>query len=340
MRRFRTATDLPWQSRHAAFRDSQAPILILLPPTAAGWDAARCRALGIVDHCPKPVWEADLVKVMVKALETSAAGNSPAQISAFLQDFGRSLRILLAESNEVTQALVTHLLEKRGHQVFVASDGQEVIGAVQDAGSQGFDAVLVDTELAHMDGLEVARTIREIERRNGGRLPLIALAANPTPGEEAACGAAGMDACLPKPVQPSALYETLQRVTNPATANAAEEDPLLMIFDKLNFLDRLEGDESLGSEIIEMFLQEYPKLLEGVRQAAEQRNAPLLERAAHTLKGSVGDIAASQAFDAARTLELMGREGKLEGADAAVASLETALHQLEPELRKVEKKAA
>ena len=318
----------------------QAPILILLPPTAAGWDAARCRALGIVDHCPKPVWEADLVKVMVKALETSAAGNSPAQISAFLQDFGRSLRILLAESNEVTQALVTHLLEKRGHQVFVASDGQEVIGAVQDAGSQGFDAVLVDTELAHMDGLEVARTIREIERRNGGRLPLIALAANPTPGEEAACGAAGMDACLPKPVQPSALYETLQRVTNPATANAAEEDPLLMIFDKLNFLDRLEGDESLGSEIIEMFLQEYPKLLEGVRQAAEQRNAPLLERAAHTLKGSVGDIAASQAFDAARTLELMGREGKLEGADAAVASLETALHQLEPELRKVEKKAA
>ena len=113
-----------------------------------------------------------------------------------------------------------------------------------------------------------------------------------------------------------------------------------MIFDKSGFLSRLEGDELLGSEIIEMFLQEYPKLLEGVRQATEQRDAPLLERAAHTLKGSVGDIAAPQAFDAARTLEQMAREGKLEGADAALVGLETALHRLEPELRKVEKKAA
>ena len=318
----------------------QAPILILLPPTAAGWDAARCRALGIVDHCPKPVWESDLVKVMVKALETSAAGNSPAQICGSPQEFGRSLRILLAESNEVTQVLVTHLLEKRGHQVFVAGDGQQVIGAVQDAGLQGFDAVLMDTELPHVNGVEVARAIREIERRNGGRLPIIALTANPTPGEEAACGAAGMDTCLAKPVRPGVLYETLQRVTNPAAANADEEDFMPMIFDKSSFLSRLEGDESLGSEIIEMFLQEYPKLLEGVRQAAEQRNAAMLERAAHTLKGSVGDIAASQAFDAARILEQIAREGKLEGAALAVASLETALHRLEPELRKAEKKAA
>ena len=89
-----------------------------------------------------------------------------------------------------------------------------------------------------------------------------------------------------------------------------------------------------------MFLQECPKLLEGVRQAAEQRNASLLERAAHALKGSVGDIAAPQAFDAARTLEQMAREGKLEGADAAVMGLEAAIHLLEHELRHLEKNVA
>jgi two-component system sensor histidine kinase/response regulator len=113
-----------------------------------------------------------------------------------------------------------------------------------------------------------------------------------------------------------------------------------MIFDKACFLSRLEGDEQLGSEIIEIFLRECPKLLQDVRQAAEQRNAPRLERAAHTLKGSFGDMAAPQGFDAAHALEQMAREGNVENADAALSSLEVALHRLVNELHQLEKKAA
>ena len=113
-----------------------------------------------------------------------------------------------------------------------------------------------------------------------------------------------------------------------------------MVFDKVTFLSRLEGDELLCGEVIKIFLQEYPKLLHDVHHAAAQRNASLLERAAHALKGSVGDLAAPQAFDAARILEQMAREGKLEGAGAALESLETALDHLEHELRNLENKAA
>jgi two-component system sensor histidine kinase/response regulator len=113
-----------------------------------------------------------------------------------------------------------------------------------------------------------------------------------------------------------------------------------MVFDKATFWSRLEDDELLCSEVVKIFLQEYPKLLHDVHDAAAQRNASLLERAAHALKGSVGDLAAPQAFDAARVLEQMAREGKLEGAGAALESLETALDQLEHELRNLENKAA
>ncbi|MGA3326193.1 MAG: Hpt domain-containing protein [Terriglobia bacterium] len=109
-----------------------------------------------------------------------------------------------------------------------------------------------------------------------------------------------------------------------------------MMFDKAGFLSRLEGDEGLGREIIAIFLQEWPKLLEDVRGATERRDASGLERAAHTLKGSVGVIAAPQAFDAAHTLEQMAREGKVEDADAALMRLEAALHQLLQELGKYE----
>jgi len=317
-----------------------APILMMVPPTDAGRDATRCRELRIVDYCTKPVQESVLVKAIVKALETSATGNAPAKLSGSSQELGRALRILLAESNEVSQVLVTHLLEKRGHQVTVAADGLEVLAAVQDAGSQDFDLLLMDTEMPRMNGLETTRAIREIERKTGGRLPVIAMTSHPMPGDEEACRAAGMEGYMAKPIRATALFEIIQQVATPPEAAAPAEPVPQPVFDKSCFLSRLEGDELLGVEIIEMFLQECPKLLEGVRQATEQRNASLLERAAHTLKGSVGDIAAPQAFDAACTLEMIAREGKFEGADAALMSLEVALDRLVPELRKLEKKAA
>jgi CheY-like chemotaxis protein len=240
----------------------------------------------------------------------------------------------------VSQVLVIHLLEKRGHQVSVAVDGFEVLAAIQDGPSQDFDLVLMDTEMPCLNGLEAARAIREIERKTGRRLPIIAMTAHPTSSEEEACAAVGMEGYLAKPLRASALFAIIQKVATPTAAAAPADFPSQLVFDKSGFLARLEGDELLGSEIIAMFLQECPRLLEGVRQATEQRNASLLERAAHALKGSVGDIAAPQAFDAARILEQLAREGKFEGVGAALKTLEVALDRLECELRNRENKAA
>jgi HPt (histidine-containing phosphotransfer) domain-containing protein len=165
------------------------------------------------------------------------------------------------------------------------------------------------------------------------------MTAHPTPEEEAASQAAGMDGYLAKPVRPSTLFETIKRVAIPVDRGAPDKTPPPLVFDKSAFLARLDGDKQLGSEVIEIFLEEYPKLLDGARQATEQQNASLLERAAHSLKGSAGDIVAPQAFDAARTLEQMAREGKLEDARPALATLQGALDRLDHELRNLEKKA-
>ena len=329
-----------WAERVHQEAGFQAPILMMLPPTDIGHDASYGRELGIVGYCTKPVRESDLVKAMVKALESWEEKNLPAEIRGSSQEFGPSLRVLVAESNEVSQVLVTHLLEKRGHRVSVVADGTGVLTAIQDAHSPGFDLVLMDLEMPCVNGLDATRAIREIERKNGGHLPIIATTVHPMPAEEDACKAAGMEGYLSKPIRASALFEIVERVLPPQNKVEPKEAPTRMIFDKSGFLSRLEGDEVLGKEIIEIFLQECPKLLEGVRQASEQGDASMLERAAHALKGSVGDIAAPEAFDAARTLETMAREGKIEGAGAAVASLEGAIHLLEHELRHLEKNVA
>jgi CheY-like chemotaxis protein/HPt (histidine-containing phosphotransfer) domain-containing protein len=226
------------------------------------------------------------------------------------------------------------LLDKRGHEVFLAADAIEVIHAVHGASPQNIDVVLIDTEMAGMNGLEAARTIRESERGTGRHLPIIGMTPNPSPKEEETCAAAGMDACLLTPVRPRALFETLARLANPMK-HAESPKP---VFDESVFLARLEGDELLAREIIEMFLEECPKLLENVRQAAGQHDASALARAAHTLKGSVGDVSAPQAFDAARTLEEMARKEEWEGTDRTLKTLESAVDELVHELRTPESK--
>ena len=317
-----------------------APILMTLSPTDVGRDITCNRELGIVDYCTKPVRESDLVKAIIKALEAPATGSFPPNICGSSQELGRALRILLAESNEVSQVLVTHLLEKRGHRVSVVADGLELLATIQDAPSQAFDLVLMDTEIPCMNGVEAARAIQEIERRTGGRLPIIAMTAHPAPSEEEAYRAAGMQGYLAKPLRAHTLFEIIQRVATPPDTAAPAEPALQPVFDKSCFLSRLEGDEKLGGEIIEMFLHECPKLLQGVHHAAMQRDASRLERAAHTLKGSVGDIAAPQALDAARIVERMAREGKFDNVDAALVGLDVALDRLVQELRNLEKRAA
>ena len=315
-----------------------APIVMMLPPTDRAKEAARWRELGAADCVAKPVRESDLVKAMVKALETSTEGRVANCRSSHAR--GRTLRILLAESNEVSQVLVTHLLEKRGHHVSVADDGLKVLAALQNALADDFDLVLIDTEMPLMTGLEVTRGIREIERRTGGRIPLIALSANPSPSEEEAFRAAGAEGYLAKPVQTAALFDSIQQVIAAPGREAVLAAPAALVFDRPAFLSRLEGDELLAGEIIEMFLQECPNLLENVREASHLNDASLLERAAHALKGSVGDLAAPQAYEAARQLEYYAREGKIRETGDVLNTLEEAIDRLTIELHNYVNKPA
>jgi HPt (histidine-containing phosphotransfer) domain-containing protein len=105
------------------------------------------------------------------------------------------------------------------------------------------------------------------------------------------------------------------------------------VLDREAALDRMGGDQELLKEIALLFLGDYPKLIEKLRQAVEQSDAVELERAAHALKGSVANFSARTAVKAALTLEEMGRSGNLAGAREALATLESVFEALRPELQ-------
>jgi CheY-like chemotaxis protein len=119
-----------------------------------------------------------------------------------------ALRILVAEDNRVNQVVVSRMLERDGHTVAIAADGQQ---AVEMCSSGAFDLVLMDVHMPVLDGFQATARIRERERAKGIRMPLIALTANAMNGDRERCLGAGMDGYLSKPVSRDELLDAIAK---------------------------------------------------------------------------------------------------------------------------------
>ena len=118
------------------------------------------------------------------------------------------LEILLAEDNPVNQKVTVRLLEKRGHRVAVAADGQQ---AVEFFDRRHFDLILMDIQMPGMDGFEATAAIRHREGSSGSHIPIIAMTAHAVKGYAEKCLAAAMDGYITKPLEPAHLYATLAK---------------------------------------------------------------------------------------------------------------------------------
>jgi signal transduction histidine kinase/AmiR/NasT family two-component response regulator len=117
------------------------------------------------------------------------------------------LRILLVEDNAVNQKLAQRLLQKRGYEVHIASDGNE---ALRETEHSFYDLILMDIQMPGMDGIQAARAIRQREAGGGARTPILAMTACAMVGDRERCLDAGMDDYLTKPVQPEDLYAKVE----------------------------------------------------------------------------------------------------------------------------------
>ena len=123
----------------------------------------------------------------------------------------RQLLILLVEDHPVNQLLATKLLEKWGHQVALAVNGQDAVDLFP---TKAWDIVLMDMQMPVMGGLDATTLIRTQEPANQ-RIPIIAITANAMEADRAACIEAGMDGFLSKPFNSLELQELLERICPP-----------------------------------------------------------------------------------------------------------------------------
>jgi signal transduction histidine kinase/CheY-like chemotaxis protein len=181
--------------------------------TSAGHrgDAARCQELGVSACLLKPIRHSELREAIAQALDANRQHGIIPPITRSSSYGGRetttSLHVLLAEDNLVNQRLVVRLLEKRGHQVVVATNGLDALKAME---KHSFDVVLMDVQMPEMDGLKTTAEIRKKERVSGSHIPVIALTAHAMKGDREKCLDSGMDGYLTKPIGPQELDQILQ----------------------------------------------------------------------------------------------------------------------------------
>jgi HPt (histidine-containing phosphotransfer) domain-containing protein len=143
-----------------------------------------------------------------------------------------------------------------------------------------------------------------------------------------------MDGYISKPIQARQLWEVMALIleNNPAKEDARGGHVMGLVLDRAAILARVEGDEELLKEIIELFREDCPRLLQEIREAITQRDAKRLYQAAHTLKGSISNFGNSRSSEAALELETLGRAGDLTQAAAVCKVLQESLAEFLPAL--------
>jgi len=189
--------------------------LVLATSSGARDEETRAMAAGFDAYLVKPVRQSALFDCLADVCGRPGAGQggggqapvarrrpcAPAAETAG----GRHLRILLAEDNQVNQLLASIMLQREGHRVDVAHNGQEAVVAVRQF---PYDLVLMDVNMPEMDGVQATAQIRTLDEPLC-RIPIVAMTANAMKGDRERYLAAGMDDYVSKPIDKNKLFAVI-----------------------------------------------------------------------------------------------------------------------------------
>ena len=299
-------------------------------------DIIRCRSIGIQSYLTKPVVSSVLFNAIVEVLDrfygaiNSDARSDPQSPSRQLLEpsgevtpepattapTGR-LCILLAEDNLINQKVAVGMLEAAGHRITVVSNGKEAVAALE---KETFDVVVMDVQMPEMDGFQATAAIRAAEQGTGRHTPIIALTTAMKGDQERLPG--GGDGRLRFQADPARGAAARHRQLRfrarrrwgqgAARARRGRNPP-----GPGALLARVGGNVALLLEILQMCPREFARLLGELQSGIAHKDANRIGLVAHTLKGTLGNLSAVPAYEAARRLEDMGRTGDLDRIEEA-----------------------
>jgi two-component system, sensor histidine kinase and response regulator len=247
----------------------------------------------------------------------------------------RALSVLVAEDNTTNQLVVSAMLSRLGHSVEIVQNGRE---AVERVSAGRFDLVLMDLQMPTMGGLEATRAIRIHEAGNGRHTPIVALTAQAMLSDRAACAEAGTDGFLSKPLEMAALARVLRDfspkpVILPHIGKEGGAHSQDTCIDFVAFRDRIGQSVAVIGKLSLLFERDCNQQIVDLKQQITSAKPPLKSAAAHTLKGMLRNICATQAADLAADLEHSIELGNWAQAEVAFAALEPVVARIIAELK-------
>jgi CheY-like chemotaxis protein/HPt (histidine-containing phosphotransfer) domain-containing protein len=325
------------------YRDARALPLLLL--TSLGSREELRGRVEFAAYLTKPIKPSQLYDALMNVFSPASAGvQAPAPQEGPVERLAERLplRILVAEDNAVNQQVAQLLLKKLGYQADMAADGLEALQALE---REPYDVVLMDVQMPTMDGLEATRRIHQ-QWPEARRPYVVAATANAMREEREACLAAGMSDYLSKPIRIEELAAALSRcrphLSPPppapgresgggSQASSPEPEPqgpplpagvlrpvaLECLMDTIG-----DDDPDVLAALIDTFLRDAPRLIDGARRGLQHGQADEVRRAAHTLKSNGATFGATSFSELSRELEALARSGALEGAAELIERLE------------------
>jgi two-component system sensor histidine kinase/response regulator len=319
-------------SRHIKSNETlqHQPAIVLV--TAFGREEVREEAerLQLDGFLVKPVTKSTIMDTLVNvfAHEGEAASVTMEAEQAMRL---RGARILVTEDNEINQQIAVELLEGTGATVTVANNGREAVDLLSNGPQPSpFDVVLMDLQMPEMDGYQATAKLRSDARF--AALPIIAMTAHATLEERQRCLASGMDDHISKPIDPSALFETVARYCRFAPETSASvpaiaktpgtgvhTDVVAMGIPSVEGLDsadgllRVAGNRKLYLKLLRQFCAQKSDAPGRITELLKAGDLPAAERKAHTVKGVAANLGMKTVQLAAGELE----KAIHDGADAA-----------------------
>ncbi|MCU7814193.1 MAG: cache domain-containing protein [Candidatus Thiodiazotropha sp. (ex Rostrolucina anterorostrata)] len=259
--------------------------------------------------------------------------------------------ILLVEDYPVNQQVIGHHLSEAGNRVVIAENGRV---AVEKCGEQIFDLILMDVQMPEMDGYEATRRVRDGQGL-WPQIPIIGLTANVDAVSQRQCGKAGMDEVLAKPIRKHVLLTTINRWLV-RTKDAGGKPPMDRSLAEPNGVVKNEIDleESTDRKTIpinievgveefgdkDLFLSVLDELIENIDiqintmvHALAENDTDAIRREAHSIKGGAATAEAMPLSDAAKEVEYLSRDGKVDLLSAAIDNLSHAFSNLKEYLK-------
>ena len=271
--------------------------LLMLGTITSDADGPELEAAGIDSWLTKPVrqkrlWNA-IMSGLGRAADIVAADDSPRPLLE--ESLGADdLLVLIAEDNPVNQTVAKAMLEKLGHRMILADDGREAVAAFKEYPP---DLVLMDCQMPEMDGYEATAAIRAWEADNRREpTPIVALTANALKGDRETCLQAGMTDYLAKPYSLADLRIAVNRAYsgNSSLGSSVGENSPSEAVDQ-HAVEELKAFDNglLFKDLVETYVENSTELLEELDSGLRAKDLERIRKAAHTLKGSSGQLGAA-----------------------------------------------